>query len=331
MTPPAPKRISLIAPCYNEGASIEAFLVAIRRIAHALPQYQFEFLFVDDGSTDQTIPLLLSHVDYDRRIRVLSLSRNFGHQRAITAGIDWCSGDFVIVLDADLQDPPELIPQIIEKLEEGFDIVHTVRVDRGVDTLGKRMSAWIFYKVMHRWVLPDLPRNAGDYKGLNRRAVETLRLYRERVRYLRGLFATMGFRQTQIPYTRALRHSGGTKFSRRAMVRFARDAVVSNTVLPLRAGLYAGAGMLLGSPLLAAALAAYYRGVNHTEPVALMVLLLVWLCAGALLCMVGAVGEYLKVLVLEVKQRPLYVVKEAHNLEVATPGAIEPVGMLERV
>jgi len=304
------KKISLVIPCYNEASALSAFYSRASRVAEDLSAFDMEFLFVDDGSTDNTEAVLRGLASRDGRIKLLFLSRNFGHQRAITAGLDHCIGDYIVVLDADLQDPPELIPKMVALLDEGYDLVHTVRTDRSVDPLFKRISAKLFYAMMKRWVLPELPENAGDFKVFNRKVLDALKDYRESVRFLRGAFATIGFKQTQVEFTREARHSGHSKYPTWNMLRFARDAIVSNTVLPLRLSFFFGLLTLCVLPLYAAwAIYDYIQGTAH-DPLMLIMLGMTQLFSGAILIMLGVLGEYIKVLVLETKHRPLYIVKE---------------------
>jgi dolichol-phosphate mannosyltransferase len=308
------KTVSIVVPCYNEAGTLHQFLSALRSVAADLTACDFEFLFVDDGSVDDTESLLMQEMAADPRVRLLCLSRNFGHQRAITAGLDSCSGDYVVVMDADLQDPPALIPEMLALLDNGYDLVHTVRENRRTDTFLKRSTAHGFYTVMRRWVLPDMPENSADFKAFNRRVLTVFLQYRERVRFLRGLFATLGFKQTEVRYTRPLRCSGTSKYLPRKMLRLARDAFVSNTVLPLRLGLYLGALCLLTFPLYL--LAAGYRYTTSDGPnegLLLILIGLVWGFSGIILALLGALGEYVKCIILEVKQRPLYIVRASHN------------------
>lgn len=300
------KRVSIVAPCYNEEDVLPTFLGRVRAVAESLDGYEFEFLLVDDGSQDATREVIRAEAGRDPRVRGVFLSRNFGHQRALTAGLDFCEGDYVVMMDSDLQDPPEIIGDILARLEEGFNVVHTVRADRAVDSPYKRTGAQLFYAIMRRWVLPELPYNAGDFKGFDREALGAFQFYRERVRFLRGLFATLGFRQTQVTFRREARFSGASKYPLRAILRLARDGMVSNTVLPLRAGGAVGVGMLaLSLPMLALALFSA-RGSLASA--------LILLVGGCVLCMLAAIGEYLKVIMLEVKRRPLYIVRELCNV-----------------
>lgn len=316
MTPKAKKTVSIIAPCYNEAAGVAAFLDALAAVADEAGAYDFEFVLVDDGSRDETEAVLRARIETDPRVRVVALSRNHGHQRAITAGLDFCAGDYAIVMDADLQDPPALIPAILAALDDGWDVVHTVRRGRRSDGPMKRLTAWGFYRVMRRWVLPELPENAGDFKGFNRRARLALAAYGERVRFLRGLVATLGFRQTAIPFVRPARHAGRSKFPASSMLRLARDAMVSNTVLPLRLFFYFGVLTLLAVPLYAGACIAWHVCVEPlAAPGSWILIGVVSVFSGLILTALGLIGEYLKCLVLETKQRPLYTVRALHNIE----------------
>lgn len=315
MSAPNQKTISIVAPCFNEALVLDAFLERVRAVVGRLDAYQCEFLFVDDGSTDETPETLRAFAASDPSIKVLRLSRNFGHQRAITAGLDRCSGDYIVVIDADLQDPPELIPEIIARLEEGYDVVHTVRADRSVESFFKRVPAKLFYRFMRKWVLLDLVEDAADFKGFNRRVLAAFRLYRERVQFLRGAFAALGFRQTEVRYSRAARHAGRSKYPTRNVLRLARDAIVSNSALPLRTGLYLGVLALLSLPIYATVCLVLTAYGVQLSVLSMILIGLVLGFGGMNLVLLGLVGEYLKCIILEVKHRPLYVIESLQNLD----------------
>jgi len=300
--------LDIVVPCMNEADSIDTFLSRCEAVAAACPGYRFEYFFVDDGSTDDTWAEIASLALNNPRVRGLRLARNYGQQRAISAGLDACQGDAAAILDADLQDPPELLPAMLAKLDDGYDIVHAVRTDRTSDGAFKRLSAWAFYAVMRRWVLPELPENAGDFKVLNRRALDAARRYGERVRFLRGTIATLGFAQTTVSYTRPPRHAGQSKYPLRRMLRLARDAAFSNSALPLRWCTYTGFAALAAWPLALAAVLIF--DANTTA----LLLAAQWLFSALLLIGLGLTGEYFKVIVLEVKQRPLYLLRDAVNV-----------------
>jgi len=307
--------VSVIIPCCNEEGTVAACLARMRAVAEDLPEYDVEFLFVDDGSRDATNAILVDEAAQDFRVKVVTLSRNFGHQRAITAGLDLCSGDYIVIIDADLQNPPEHIPAILERLKEGYDLVHMVRANRQVDSVWKRVSARGFYALMRRYVLPELPENAPDFKGFNRRVLEALRQYPERVRFLRGLFATLGFRQTTLAYTREARHAGRSKYPLSRILAFGRDAVASFSVIPLRLSLAAGMVTCLAAVVfLAACGLRHWAGSGLRDPVLMILITLLIGLSGLILVTLGIVGEYLGCMMRELKQRPLYLVESVRNL-----------------
>lgn len=311
--------VSIVVPCYNEEDVLGEFYDRVTSVAASLPEYAFEFLFVDDGSQDRTCQILQSLATEDDRVKVLSFSKNFGHQNAITAGLDHCVGDYVIVLDADLQDPPESIPAILERLAAGFDLVHMVRNDRTTDTFAKRFTARLFYVFMKRFAIADLPENSGDFKGFNRNVLTAISQYREQVRFLRGLFANLGFTQTEIPYKRDARYAGETKYPWRKVLRFATDAVLSFSFFPLRMCLLAG--MASWGFLLAFLAWTAYAQVALGQPVNSLVTLLTVMVAGfsgMVLIGLGIVGEYLSRILIELKNRPLYHLRSATNLDTRT-------------
>lgn len=308
-------RVTVIVPCYNEEDVLEASYARLDVVTQGLEDYAFTFLFVDDGSRDGTHRILASLAEQDKRVQVATLSRNFGHQVAITAGLDLCGGDLFIVIDADLQDPPELIPEMLERLDQGYDLVHMIREDRQVDSFSKRVSARLFYWVMRRFVMSELPENAGDFKGFNRAVLEAVRQYHERVRFLRGIFAGLGFKQTEIAYTRDVRHAGRSKYPLWRVLQFATDAVLSYSPLPLRVFLWTGALACVGSVLFAIVCVALWctlgRGVD--AKFATLVTLIGGL-GGLVLVALGIVGEYLGRIFVELKGRPFYIVRETRNL-----------------
>lgn len=309
------KLVSVIIPCYNEETSIGPFLERIRAVAQGLTNYGFEFLFVDDGSRDGTNAAIVEEAGEDFRVKLVTLSRNFGHQRAITAGLDLCSGDFIVIIDADLQDPPELIPKILERLEQGNDLVHMVRENRKVDSFWKRFSAKVFYALMRRYVLPELPEGAPDFKGFNRRVLEALRQHRERVRFLRGALATLGFRQDTLPYVREARHAGRSKYPAKKILTLARDAIISYSVIPLRLSLFIGVLACFAALMFAAVCVFLYCfGPGLEEPVLMLLITIECGFFGLVLIMIGILGEYVGCMMQELKHRPLYIVESVRNL-----------------
>ena len=297
--------LSVVAPVFNEEDSLVEFH---RRVVAALAGIEFELVLVDDGSVDGT-PAVLAALAVEPNVRVITLSRNFGHQAAITAGLDHASGDVVVMLDADLQDPPELIPAMLERWREGSDVVYAVRRLRAGETRTKLATARWFYRLFSKLAQIQLAPNAGDFRLLDRGAVEALGSMRERNRFLRGMTVWIGFTQTAVEYDRDPRHAGETKYTLRKMLRFSLDAISSFSHVPLQAATLLGflfsLVAFLGIPV-----ALGFRIAGEFVPGVTTVLLVVLLLGGIQLITVGIIGEYLGRVYDEVKQRPLYIVRE---------------------
>lgn len=302
--------LSLVVPVYNETASIDPFMSALSEVLGKL-DCQYEIVFVDDGSTDTTWQCLSELQEKNDSVRALRLSRNFGKERALTAGLDACHGDAVIPMDVDLQDPPELIPQFIEKWLDGYDVVYGVRTNRAGDSYVKRVTAGWFYRMINATTEISIPANAGDYRLMDRAVVEALKLFPERNRFMKGLFAWVGFRQVGVPYERPARHSGASKWNYWRLWNFAIDGFTGFTTVPLRLWSYFGL-FIAGCSFLYAlflVLRTLIFGVDVPGYASLMVVIL--FLGGIQLITVGILGEYVGRLFREVKQRPVYLVKES--------------------
>jgi glycosyltransferase involved in cell wall biosynthesis len=301
--------LSVVTPIFNEESNVDELHA---RLEAALAGIDFELIAVDDGSTDGTAERLAALADRDPRVQVITLSRNFGHQAAITAGLDHAGGDAAVVIDSDLQDPPELIPQLIERWREGYDVVHAVRNSRPGETRFKLATARLFYRLLVRLTEIPIRRDAGDFQLLDRSALDALASLRERSRFLRGMSVWVGFRQTEVVYEREPRAAGETKYPLRKMLRFSMDAVSSFSNLPLQAATILGFAFsvvaFLGIPVAIA-----FRIAGEFVPGVTTLLLVVLLLGGIQLITVGIIGEYLGRVYEEVKGRPLYVVDERRN------------------
>jgi glycosyltransferase involved in cell wall biosynthesis len=302
--------VSVVVPVLDEADGIAELY---RRVSEALAGHAFELVVVDDGSTDGTGDRLRELAAVDPRVKVVALSRTFGHQAALTAGLDAASGNAVVMMDGDLQDPPELIPQMLAAWHAGSDVVYGVRVQRDGETRFKVATAHAFYRVMARLSSVPLPQDAGDFRLLDRRALDALLELRESSRYLRGMTAWVGFTQTAVPFVREARRTGHTKYPLRRMIRFAIDAVVSFSDAPLRAASIIG----FWCALLAFAsvpVAIGMRIAGQFVPGITTVVLAVLLLGGLQLMALGVIGEYVGRIYDEVKKRPIYVVRERVNL-----------------
>lgn len=298
--------LSVVAPLFDEEGTVVEFH---SRVCAALDGVPFELILVDDGSSDRTPELLAEIAGRDDRVRVISLSRNFGHQAALTAGLDHARGDATVMLDADLQDPPELIPMMLDHWRSGSDVVYAVRRMRNGETRMKLATARWFYRLFGRLAKLDLEHNSGDFRLLDRRALDALCSMRERARFLRGMTVWVGFTQTSVPYDRDPRHAGETKYTLRRMMRFSLDAISSFSHLPLQAATVLGF-VFSAVAFCAIPIAIGFRIAGEFVPGIATVLLVVLLLGGIQLITVGIIGEYLGRVYDEVKRRPLYVVRE---------------------
>jgi len=303
----APRLLSLVIPLYNEQAVIGAFHARLAAVLDGLAS-PAEIVYVNDGSTDRSLSLLLDLRQGDPRIAIVDLSRNFGKELALTAGLDHAQGDAVVIIDADLQDPPELIPELLKGWEQGYDVVCAKRIAREGDTWLKRLTAAAFYRLLERSTRIEVPRDTGDFRLLSRRAVDAAKSLREQHRFMKGLFAWIGFPQLAVPYRREPRHSGHSKWSYWKLWNLAIEGLTSFTIAPLKFASYLGAAVALLSFAYAAVI--IYKTLAFGNPVSgypsLMVTIL--FLGGVQLLSLGVIGEYLGRIFNETKHRPLYLV-----------------------
>ena len=305
----SPTLLSVVAPVYDEEELVEAF---VRRATAAVADYDFELLLVNDGSKDRTPEILDRLADEDPRVRVVHLSRNFGHQAALTAGLEHAVGDVVAMIDADLQDPPELIPEMVQRWQQGSDVVYAVRREREGETAFKLATAAWFYKLFRQLAQVDLEPNSGDFRLLDRRALDALLSMTERSRFLRGMTVWVGFSQTAVSYERDARAAGETKYTLRKMLRFSLDAIASFSHLPLQLATYigllsAGLAFIAIPVVIAMHFAGSYLPGFGTITIAILLL------GGIQLIALGVIGEYVGRIYDEVKHRPLYIVRDERN------------------
>jgi glycosyltransferase involved in cell wall biosynthesis len=305
--------LSIVAPMLDEEGTARAFYDRVRSALDVLP---WELVVVDDGSKDATPQILAELARADERVKVVTLSRNFGHQTAITAGLDHAAGDVVVMIDADLQDPPELISTMVEHWRAGSDVVYATRTDRTGESRFKLATARWFYRLMAKVSDVPLAQNSGDFRLLDRRALDALLAMRERNRYLRGMTSWVGFTQTALPYSRDARFAGETKYPLRKMVRFALDAIASFSHAPLQIATVAGFVCALLA-FLAVPVAITFKIFGSFVPGVTTTVVAVLLLGGIQLMAIGMIGEYVGRIYDEVKRRPLYVVRERTNVAAA--------------
>jgi len=301
--------ISVVAPLFNEEQTLPEL---VRRLAQVLDEIgePAEVVLVDDGSTDDTFALASNAARDDSRFRVIRLSRNFGHQVAISAGLDAAAGQAVVVMDGDLQDPPEVISDLVRVWREGFDVVHAVRIRREGEPLLRKARAALFYRALRRLTDTDMPLDAGDFRLVDARALTAFRAMRERNRYIRGMFSWVGFRQTTVGYARASRYAGTSKYPFRKLVKLGADGVLSFSNEPLRLALRLGFVISSLAVLIAVlAVVAKVAGLYSVPGIASLVVLTAFL-GGVQLMLIGIQGEYIARIYDEVKARPLYLVSD---------------------
>ena len=302
--------LSIVVPCYNEEACLRELHVRLSRAAAATVGDSYEIVFVNDGSRDRTWEIMRELADSDPHLVAVNLSRNHGHQLALTAGLDLCAGQRILVIDADLQDPPELLGDMLARMDaEGADVVYAVRRARAGETAFKRGTAKLFYRLLSKLAEIDIPLDTGDFRLMSRRALDALLSLPEQARFIRGMVAWVGFRQVPIAYDRAERHAGQTNYPLARMMRLALDAVTGFSTAPLRFASHIGLWLVAASILLLVYIAiGFFTGSAIQGWTSLMLVVVV---LGAVqMFVLGMIGEYLGRLYIEAKRRPLYIVSE---------------------
>jgi len=302
--------LSIVVPCYNEEAVLLELHGRLVATLEHIEDVSCEIVYTDDGSHDQTPDILRQLQAGDSRVRVVSLSRNFGHQIAVSAGLEHASGDAVVIIDADLQDPPEVVPEMLERWRDGYQVVYGLRAKRAGETTFKRWTAKAFYRLINKLSEIEIPIDVGDFRLLDRRVVDLLLAMPERDRFLRGMISWIGFKQVAVIYDRAPRSAGESKYPLMKMLRFAVDSVISFSFVPLRLAIWVGFGAIAAS--IAGIVYAFIIRLYTTNWVRgwTSIFTAVLFLGGIQLITLGIVGEYVGRIYAEVKLRPLYVVQE---------------------
>lgn len=307
--------ISLIVPAYNEEVVLDAFCERTIPILTAIDD-RFEIIFVNDGSDDDTSDKIRALNKKDKRIKLIDLSRNFGKEIAMTAGIDFAQGEIVVITDADLQDPPEIIPDMVKKWREGFDTVYATRIVRDGETALKKATAKAFYKVIGKMSRVEIPANTGDFRLINRRTVNALRMLRENHRFMKGLFSWVGFKQTSIHYYREPRYAGKTKWNYWRLWNFAIEGITSFSFAPLQLASYIGIVVSIGSFLYAMLLIVRTMAFGKDVPGYASIMVTILFLGGIQTLFIGIIGEYLGRMFNETKSRPLYLIQDLTGIEI---------------
>ncbi len=310
--------LSVVIPAYNEEANVVPMYARLTEVLETVTS-GFEIVFVDDGSSDRTWAEITQVAQRDSRVRGIRFARNFGHQAAVTAGLDAARGEAAVIIDADLQDPPELIPQLLAKWREGYEVVYAQRATREGESWFKKATAAAFYRMLRAITNVDIPVDTGDFRLMGPRALEAFRAFDERNRFIRGLVSWVGFEQIGVRYQRQARHAGQTKYPLKKMIRFAVDGITSFSFVPLRLATWLGfAVSVLAFVYILVVLGLKVAGINWPGYTSLMASIL--FLGGVQLIMIGILGEYLGRVFDEVKRRPLYLVGESTDHRVPVVG-----------
>lgn len=307
-------KLSVVVPVYNEEANIEKFYTTVKSVLNTL-SYEQELIFVDDGSSDSSAVILERLSANDTSVKVLLLARNFGHQLALTCGLDYASGDAVITMDGDLQHPPELIPQLVALWEQGYDVVRTIRDSTEDASWAKSFTSKYYYKLMNKMANVPIVEGGSDFRLMNRRALETLRQFREHGRFLRGIVGDLGYRQAEIHFVAPPRFAGKSKFSVRKMMHFALDGIAAFSNVPLRAAFYIGLFCGLLSLVMILHILFIHFFTNSAVSGWATLGVAIFFLGGVQLVGLGIIGEYVGRVFEEVKHRPLYWIKGSYNCD----------------
>lgn len=310
-------KLSVVVPVYNEEANIEKFYTTVKSVLNTL-SYEQELIFVDDGSSDSSAVILERLSANDTSVKVLLLARNFGHQLALTCGLDYASGDAVITMDGDLQHPPELIPQLVMLWEQGYDVVRTIRDSTEDASWAKSFTSKYYYKLMNKMANVPIVEGGSDFRLMNRRALETLRKFREHGRFLRGIVGDLGYRQAEIHFVAPPRFAGKSKFSVRKMMHFALDGIAAFSNVPLRAAFYIGLFCGLLSLVMILHILFIHFFTNSAVSGWATLGVAIFFLGGVQLVGLGIIGEYVGRVFEEVKHRPLYWIKGSYNCDYTT-------------
>lgn len=306
--------VSVVVPVYNEEGVVEESYKRLKKVMDSIDE-SYEIIFVNDGSRDKTVEILRNICEKDSTIKLIDFSRNFGHQIAITAGMDYTEGDAIVVIDADLQDPPEVIPQMLEKWKEGFDVVYGKRIKRKGDTFFKKITAKMFYRFLRTMTEVDIPVDTGDFRLIDRKVCNALKQVNERNRYIRGIISWLGFKQTGVEFVREKRFAGETKYPLKKMIKFAVDAITSFSYKPLKIATYIGGFISFLSFAYLIFVLCQRLFTASTQPGWASTIAVNLFFNGIVLVILGVIGEYVGRIYDEVKGRPLYVIREVKNMD----------------
>ena len=310
------KKISIVIPVFNEEEVINKLIERLAILIQNVPNYEFEVIFVNDGSKDKTLDILEEIAQKESRLKILSFSRNFGHQAAVTAGIKYVTGDAVVIIDADLQDPPELIPDMIKLWEQGNEVIYGKRKKRKGESAFKLLTAKMFYKTLNALSDVEIPRDTGDFRLVDRKVIDVINQMPEHNKFLRGLFSWVGFKQYAFEYERQERKAGKTKYPLKKMMKLASDGIISFSTKPLK--LLGGIGIIsiiVSIGILVYSLISYACNLNQLAPGWTSIMVTVTFLGGIQLLSIWLMSEYIARIYDETKQRPQYIIDKKINIE----------------
>lgn len=310
------KKISVVIPMYNEEEVVKTSYLRIEKVLEELKQYEYEIIFIDDGSKDKTLELLQEIAKENEKVKILSFSRNFGHQVAVTAGIQYVTGDAVIIMDADLQDPPELIPEMIVLWEEGNEVIYAQRKSRKGESAFKLLTAKMFYNTLNALSDVEIPKDTGDFRLVDKKVIDVINSMPEHNKFLRGLFSWVGFRQKAYSYERQERKAGKTKYPFQKMWKLASDGIISFSTKPLK--IVGGLGcitIILSIAILIYSLLSYAFHLNHLTPGWTSIMVAITLFSGVQLVSIWIISEYIARIYDETRHRPEYIIDKKINIE----------------
>ena len=309
------KKISIVIPVYNEEAVIETSYIKIKEVVEKIEEYDYELIFINDGSKDKSLSILEEISSRNEKVKVISFARNFGHQAAVTAGIKYITGDAIVIIDADLQDPPELIPDMVKLWEDGNEVIYGKRKKRKGESAFKLLTAKVFYKMLNALSDVEIPKDTGDFRLVDRKVIDVINQMPEHNKFLRGLFSWVGFKQYAYEYERKERFAGKTKYPFKKMWKLATDGIISFSTKPLK--LVGGLGILtiiLSIGILIYSLVSYYFKLNDLTPGWTSIMVAITLFSGVQLLSIWIISEYISRIYDETRNRPQYIIDKKINM-----------------
>ena len=309
------KKISLVIPMYYEEQVAEECYRRTRNVLKSIEEYDYEIIFINDGSKDKTLEILETIAKEDNKVKVISFSRNFGHQSAVTAGLKYATGDAIIIMDADLQDPPELIPDMLKYWENGYDVIYGKRKKREGESAFKLLTAKVFYETLNKLSDVEIPKDTGDFRLVDKKVVDAVNNLPEHNKFLRGLFSWVGFRQYAYEYERKERFAGKTKYPLKKMMKLAKDGIFSFSTKPLK--IVGGLGIIsviISIAILIYAILSYAYSWNNLTPGWTSIMCTITFLGGVILLSLWMIGEYIGRIYEETKQRPQYIIEKTINI-----------------